>query len=364
MWLQPRLPFARSGRRMWWLPLRGNCGSFSRATPSARVTAIVGTTEAGSGLRSVDEHTRRHPRTGLRGAWRAAHAPVRGVPRWAKMAAYAIPFIVLPSGVLRLADRDGSLSHWRGRPTTWCGGHPVLAPGPGVRDLPVGPLRGTGVHCRWSDRCVGRGLPPLDPRAGRAPSATPRSCSGDRSWPSSPSPTGAAAALPPRTLPDQVPQPERDTLSQGLSWRSSTSVRSPEGQGLALRVGEQRGRSAMRVEYDAVANMAYIYLVDSIAPGEAVRQVPAEDDTAILDYDSHGRLLGIELFSARRRLHPELLASAERIDREPRPPRACRLDLAGLACPGTAPRRVVVGRHGSAMTPSSALRSTAPDPAP
>ncbi|MGW3656789.1 DUF2283 domain-containing protein [Streptomyces sp. NPDC005151] len=61
--------------------------------------------------------------------------------------------------------------------------------------------------------------------------------------------------------------------------------------------------------------MAYIYLVDGIAPGEAVRQVPAEDDTAILDYDSHGRLLGIELFSARRRLHPELLGSAERIDR-------------------------------------------------
>lgn len=41
----------------------------------------------------------------------------------------------------------------------------------------------------------------------------------------------------------------------------------------------------MRVEYDASANMAYIYLVDSIARGEAVRQVPAEDDTAILDYD-------------------------------------------------------------------------------
>ncbi|WP_329150571.1 hypothetical protein OG275_37935 [Streptomyces niveus] len=43
------------------------------------------------------------PRTGLRGAWLAAHAPVRGVPRWAKMAAYAIPFIVLPSGVWRIA---------------------------------------------------------------------------------------------------------------------------------------------------------------------------------------------------------------------------------------------------------------------
>ncbi|NEB97331.1 DUF2283 domain-containing protein [Streptomyces anulatus] len=76
----------------------------------------------------------------------------------------------------------------------------------------------------------------------------------------------------------------------------------------------------MRIEYDASADMAYIYLVDRIAPGEAVRQVPAEDNTAILDYDSDGRLLGIELFSARRRLHSDLMSGAERIDREPRPP--------------------------------------------
>ncbi|WBO61497.1 DUF2283 domain-containing protein [Streptomyces camelliae] len=73
----------------------------------------------------------------------------------------------------------------------------------------------------------------------------------------------------------------------------------------------------MRVEYDASADMAYIYLVDKIGLGEAVRQVPVEDNTAILDYDSDGRLLGIELFSARRRLHPDLLGAAERIDREP-----------------------------------------------
>ncbi|MFF5897003.1 DUF2283 domain-containing protein [Streptomyces argenteolus] len=75
----------------------------------------------------------------------------------------------------------------------------------------------------------------------------------------------------------------------------------------------------MRVTYDASANMAYIYLVDTITPGAAVRQVPAEDDTAILDYDAQGRLLGIEIFSARRRLHPELLAGAERIEREGAP---------------------------------------------
>ncbi|MFJ5934111.1 DUF2283 domain-containing protein [Streptomyces sp. NPDC093071] len=76
----------------------------------------------------------------------------------------------------------------------------------------------------------------------------------------------------------------------------------------------------MRVECDASADMAYICLVDGIAPGEAVRQVPAEDDTAVLDHDSAGRLLGIEVFGAGRRLPPEPLESAERIDREPGPP--------------------------------------------
>ncbi|RCV56021.1 hypothetical protein [Marinitenerispora sediminis] len=39
----------------------------------------------------------------LRAAWRAAHAPVAGVPRWARIAAYAIPFAVLPSGLWRIA---------------------------------------------------------------------------------------------------------------------------------------------------------------------------------------------------------------------------------------------------------------------
>jgi hypothetical protein len=45
----------------------------------------------------------------LRAAWRAAHAPVAGVPRWARIAAYTVPFTVLPSGLWRLpvAFRDG-----------------------------------------------------------------------------------------------------------------------------------------------------------------------------------------------------------------------------------------------------------------
>ncbi|WP_307813366.1 hypothetical protein [Streptomyces sp. N35] len=42
-------------------------------------------------------------RTGrLRAAWKRAHTPVPGVPRWALVAAYAIPFAVLPSGAWRI----------------------------------------------------------------------------------------------------------------------------------------------------------------------------------------------------------------------------------------------------------------------
>ncbi|MFJ9843730.1 hypothetical protein ACIRYZ_25395 [Kitasatospora sp. NPDC101155] len=44
------------------------------------------------------------PTTGrLRAAWAAAHTPVPGVPRWARLAAQAVPFTVLPSSVWRIA---------------------------------------------------------------------------------------------------------------------------------------------------------------------------------------------------------------------------------------------------------------------
>ncbi|MFF4872913.1 hypothetical protein [Streptomyces sp. NPDC000961] len=59
-------------------------------------------------------------------------------------------------------------------------------------------------------------------------------------------------------------------------------------------------------------------LPDSGEPPDAAGA--AEAHTAVLDHGSAGRLLGIEVFGARRRLHPELLETAERIDREPGPP--------------------------------------------
>lgn len=39
----------------------------------------------------------------VRAAWAAAHAPVPGVPRWARTAAFVVPFTVLPSSVWRIA---------------------------------------------------------------------------------------------------------------------------------------------------------------------------------------------------------------------------------------------------------------------
>ncbi|WBP89972.1 hypothetical protein [Kitasatospora cathayae] len=39
----------------------------------------------------------------LRTAWAAAHTPVPGVPRWARIAARAVPFTVLPSSAWRIA---------------------------------------------------------------------------------------------------------------------------------------------------------------------------------------------------------------------------------------------------------------------
>ncbi|MGW0227260.1 hypothetical protein ACWDWO_03005 [Actinopolymorpha singaporensis] len=44
-----------------------------------------------------------HLSSRLRAAWRAAHDPVPGVPTWARIAAYAVPFTVLPSGLWRIS---------------------------------------------------------------------------------------------------------------------------------------------------------------------------------------------------------------------------------------------------------------------
>lgn len=65
------------------------------------------------------------PRPGrLRAAWIAAHAPVAGVPRWARTAAAAVPFTVLPASVWRIgmeiqATITGHAEDGRGQVPVW-----------------------------------------------------------------------------------------------------------------------------------------------------------------------------------------------------------------------------------------------------
>ncbi|HEY1641790.1 MAG TPA: hypothetical protein VGG35_13955 [Streptosporangiaceae bacterium] len=60
----------------------------------------------------------------IRAAWAAAHAPVAGVPRWARAAALAVPLTVLPASLWRIAV---------------CTFHaPIASGGPGFADAPSG----------------------------------------------------------------------------------------------------------------------------------------------------------------------------------------------------------------------------------
>jgi len=72
----------------------------------------------------------------------------------------------------------------------------------------------------------------------------------------------------------------------------------------------------MRVEYDAAADAAYIYLRE-IRKGDASYTLIAEPeidtDMINLDFDKDARLIGIEVLSASRHLPPELLANANRL---------------------------------------------------
>lgn len=69
----------------------------------------------------------------------------------------------------------------------------------------------------------------------------------------------------------------------------------------------------MRVDYDPQANAAYITLGDrAIERGAAVSQsdfipTPSGVGNIILDFDLEGRLIGVEVLSARELLDPALL---------------------------------------------------------
>lgn len=72
----------------------------------------------------------------------------------------------------------------------------------------------------------------------------------------------------------------------------------------------------MKLTYDREADAAYLQIAEVISPGAAVRQIQVEvDDTAqgqfVLDFDSDGKLLGVEVLFASDALHQSVLAAAE-----------------------------------------------------
>jgi uncharacterized protein YuzE len=58
------------------------------------------------------------------------------------------------------------------------------------------------------------------------------------------------------------------------------------------------------VTWDKERDIAYIAMKHEIVPGEAARQVVADD--VVLDYEDAGRLLGLELMNAATRLPSEM----------------------------------------------------------
>ncbi|MFD8413263.1 hypothetical protein ACFV2Q_16095 [Streptomyces sp. NPDC059650] len=82
----------------------------------------------------------------LRTAWRAAHRPVAGVPARTRRLAYAVPLVVLPSGVWRLpAAFDSGLSDPHASPDPRAGSDvehyvhavPTAAPAPTRGPVPT-----------------------------------------------------------------------------------------------------------------------------------------------------------------------------------------------------------------------------------
>lgn len=72
----------------------------------------------------------------------------------------------------------------------------------------------------------------------------------------------------------------------------------------------------MRLTYDAEADAAYVYLVDTIGAGEVARTAASmlELDGAFIafDFNADGKVLGIEILGASSALTPETLRTAER----------------------------------------------------
>ncbi|MFH1638401.1 MAG: DUF2283 domain-containing protein [Candidatus Woesearchaeota archaeon] len=65
----------------------------------------------------------------------------------------------------------------------------------------------------------------------------------------------------------------------------------------------------MKLEYDKDVDAAYIYLLHSIKKGE-VKDTIELNENIILDFDSKGKLLGVEILNASKTLNRKALLEA------------------------------------------------------
>ncbi|PYC65891.1 hypothetical protein C7C46_31950 [Streptomyces tateyamensis] len=76
----------------------------------------------------------------------------------------------------------------------------------------------------------------------------------------------------------------------------------------------------VRVTYDKTVNAAYVYLTDPQVRTYSSHMYPCDPvdvgGMINLDFDEHGRLIGIEVLAASTKLPEYLLISAERLDTE------------------------------------------------
>jgi len=62
----------------------------------------------------------------------------------------------------------------------------------------------------------------------------------------------------------------------------------------------------MRFEYDKDVDAAYIYLKYPIGEGEAEKQIALNEDI-VMDLDTQGKIIGIEILNASKVLRKEML---------------------------------------------------------
>lgn len=65
----------------------------------------------------------------------------------------------------------------------------------------------------------------------------------------------------------------------------------------------------MKLEYDKDADAAYIYLVSPIKSGE-IKKTTELNENIILDFDSKGKIIGVEILNASKTLSKKALLKA------------------------------------------------------